>query len=149
MKLSRLLILIIPLLLTACGLSDQQKADYSRVQSSGVSTAVYDKMVHGDALSLWDIKALSRAQVSDAIIIRYLRDQGTAYYLSADDVTGLRKAGVSQSIVDYMLQSARDYGPGPYAYPYPYPYGPYWGGPYWGPYWGGGFWYGGGGRHWH
>jgi len=149
MKLLRLLVLLVPLFFTACGLSDQQKADYSRVQSSGVSTAVYDKMVHGDALSLWDIKALSRAQVSDAIIIRYLRDQGTAYYLSADDVTGLRKAGVSQSIVDYMLQSARDYGPGPYAYPYPYPYGPYWGGPYWGPYWGGGFWYGGGGRHWH
>ena len=144
MKLSRLLVLLVPLFLTACGLSPQQKADYQRVQSSGVSSAVYDKMVHGDDLSLYDLKALSRAGVSDAIILRYLRDRGTAYYLNSDDVTGLRKAGVSQSIIDYMLQSSRDYGPGPYPY-----YGPYFG-PYWGPYWGGGLWYGGGyHHHWH
>ena len=100
MKLSRYLVLLVPLLLTACGLSDQQKADYARVQESGVSSATYDKMVHGDDLSLYDIKALSRAHVSDAIVIRYLRDQHTVYYLNSDDVAGLRKAGVSQSIVD-------------------------------------------------
>src|SRR3984957_9561740 len=129
MKLSRLLILLVPLLLTACGLSDQQKADYARVQTSGVSPAVYDKMVHGDALSLYDIKALSHAGVSDGIILRYLRDQGTVYTLNSSDVGSLRKAGVSQSIVDYMLQTPRNYsyGYGPYG---PYPYGD----PFWGPY---------------
>ena len=142
MKLSRFLILLVPLFITACGLSPQQKADYSRVESSGVSPAVYDKMVHGDALSLYDIKALARAHVSDGVVLRYLRDQGTVYYLNSNDVAGLRKAGVSQSIVDYMLQT-----PGAYGY-YGYPYGPYWGDPYWGPYWGGGL-YWGGGHHWH
>jgi hypothetical protein len=136
MKLSRLLACVLTLLLTACGLSPQQKADYARVQSSGVSSAIYDKMVHGDALSLYDIKALSRAGVSDGITLRYLRDQGTTYYLNSDDVAGLRKAGVSQSIVDYMLQTARAYGP--YGYPaIGIGYGPYWGGPNWGdPFWG-------------
>jgi len=133
MKLSRLLILLVPLLLTACGLSDQQKADYARVQSSGVSSAVYDKMVHGDDLSLYDIKALSRAHVSDAIILRYLRDRGTAYFLNSDDVAGLRKAGVSQSIVDYMLQTPQMYGPGS-VIGVGVGYGPYWGDPFWGPY---------------
>src|SRR5271163_3247051 len=127
MRLSRLLILLVPLLLTACGLSDQQKADYARVQESGVSSAVYDKMVHGDDLSLYDIKALTRAHVSDGVILRYLRDHGTVYFLNSDDVTGLRKAGVSQSIVDYMLQTPGSYGPGPDIY-----IGPYWGGPSWG-----------------
>ena len=68
MKLSRLLVLFVPLFLAACGLSDQQKADYARVQQSGVSSAVYDKMMHGDDLSLYDIKALSRAHVSDGAI---------------------------------------------------------------------------------
>lgn len=136
MKLSRLLILIASLLLTACGLSDQQKADYATVQRSGVSSAIYDKMMHGDALSLYDIKALSRAHVSSGIILRYLRDQGTVYYLNSNDVEDLRKAGVSQSIIDYMLQTPNGYPPGPYPYvgvgiydpfwygpgPYPYPY---------------------------
>ena len=153
MKLLRLLALLVPLLFTACGLSPEQKADYERVQQSGVSSAVYDKMVHGDDLSLYDIKALARAHVSDGVVLRYLRDHGTVYYLNSDDVSGLRKAGVSQSVVDYMLQTQGSYGPGPYGYPGYGPYwgGPYWGGPYWGgPYWGGGYWGGGYyGRHWH
>ena len=36
-------------------------------------------MVHQDDLSLYDIKALTRAGVSDGIILRYLRDQHTVY----------------------------------------------------------------------
>jgi hypothetical protein len=148
MKLLRFLVLLVPLFFTACGLSPQQKADYARVQTSGVSPAVYDKMVHDDALSLYDIKALARAHVSDGVILRYLRDHGTVYYLNTGDVEGLRKAGVSQSIIDYMLQTSRAYGPDFYP-----GYGPYWGDPYWGPYWGGGYWgggyWGGGGYHGH
>ena len=148
MKLTRLLILLVPLFLTACGLSPQQKADYARVQASGVSSAVYDKMVHDDALSLYDIKALARAHVSDGVILRYLRDHGTVYFLNSDDVTSLRKAGVSQSIVDYMLQTPQGYGPGNPAISIGVGYGPYWGGPYWGapypyPYYYGGY------RRWH
>jgi len=148
MKSFRLLVLILPLFLAACAMSDQQKADYASVQRTGVSPAIYDKMVHGDALSLYDIKALTRARVSDGVILRYLRDHGTVYYLNSNDVQGLVKAGVSQSIIDYMLQTPQMnpppyYGPyyGPYGGPYPYPYwGPY---PY--------FYIGGGGHyhHWH
>ena len=135
MKLSRVFVLLLPLLFTACGLSDQQKADYARVQASGASPAIYDKMMHGDDLSLYDIKALSRAGVNDAIILRYLRDQHTIYYLNSDDVGSLRKAGVSQSIVDYMLQTPGIYGPDVYpAIGIGVGYGPYWGDPFWGPY---------------
>ena len=145
MKAFRLLVLVLPLFLAACAMSDQQKADYSRVQSSGVSAAVYDKMMHGDALSLYDIKALTHARVNDGIIIRYLRDHGTIYYLNSKDVDDLAKAGVSQSIIDYMLQTAQRNPP-----PYGPNYGPYWGPyPYWGPppviFVGGGGYY----HHWH
>ena len=131
MKFPRLFALLLPLFLAACGLSPQQKADYARVQSSGVSSAVYDKMIHGDDLSVYDIKALARAGVSDGVTLRYLRDRGTIYTLTSDEVASLRKAGVSQSIVDYMLQTPRQYG----AYPpvaVGIGYGPYWGGPFWG-----------------
>jgi len=159
MKLSRLLFLLVPLLLlTACGLSDQQKADYASVQRSGVSPATYDKMLHGDSLGLVDIENLARARVNYGVILRYLRDQGTIYTLNARDVTDLRKAGVSDSVIDYMLQTAREYGSGPYPYgPYGYPYGyydPFWYGPWYGPGFGfyggyGGHWHGGGGYHHH
>ena len=146
MKRFRYFLLVLPLLLSACGLSDQQKADYRTVQSSGVSSAVYDNMLHGDALSLHDIKALARAHVRDAVILRYLRDLRLIYFLNSEDVIGLQKAGVSQSIIDYMRQTPQLYG----AYGYPPPaclgvgYGPFWGGGNY-PCWGGPFYY----HHWH
>jgi hypothetical protein len=141
MKLLRVLALLAPLLLTACGLSDQQKADYASVAQSGVSSAIYDKMTHGDALSQSDIKSLTRARVSDGVILRYLRNAGTVYLLSSADVIELRKAGVSESIIDYMLSTPRIYSPNIY----PYPYDPYWDWPYFGPYWDDGY----SRRHWH
>jgi hypothetical protein len=110
------------LLLTACGPSDQQKVDYSAVQSSGVSSAIYDKMIHGDALSVSDVAALSRAHVNDGIVIRYIRDHGTIYVLSQSEISYLQSNHVSPSVLDYMVQTSQNYGPG---YPYGYPYGPY------------------------
>jgi hypothetical protein len=90
-----------------------------------------------------DIKSLSHAGVSDAIILRYIRDHQTVYNLNADEVTGLRKAGVSSSLVDFMLQTPRTYG----YYSYPGYYPPGWGYElgygggigYWDPYWGYGY----------
>jgi hypothetical protein len=94
------------LLLVGCGLSGQEKADLITVQDSGVSSATYDKMVHGDPLSLSDICALERAHVDEGVILRYLRERGTVYYLSSHDISRLKEQGVSQSLVDYMQQTA-------------------------------------------
>lgn len=152
MKFSRLAaLLIVPVFLVACGPTAQQQADYAAVERSGVPSGTYDKMVHGDALSLADIEALSHARVNDGVILRYLRNTGTIYTLNSADVINLRRAGVSQSVIDYMLQSARQY------YDYPPVYDP-WFGPWWGPWYGPGFYGpgvfldfhgGGGGGHYH
>jgi hypothetical protein len=149
MRFSRLLVALVPLLLAACGLTPQEKADYAAVERSGVSPAIYDKMVHDDALSISDIESLSRAGVNSGVILRYIRDHGTVYFLNSNDVTGLHKAGVDSSIIDYMLQTARGgyWGAGPYAYPY----GPYWDDPFfYGPgFYPGIFIYRGGGHYHH
>jgi hypothetical protein len=150
MKFSRLLLLlVIPFLVAACGPTAQERADYAAIGRSGVSGATYDKMVHGDPLSLVDIENLSHAQVNDGITLRYLRNTGTVYTLNSADVINLRRSGVSQSVIDYMLQSAREY------YNYPPIYDPYFG-PWWGPWYGPGFYgspffldYRGGGHHHH
>ncbi|HEV3272098.1 MAG TPA: hypothetical protein VGZ93_07950 [Candidatus Methylacidiphilales bacterium] len=124
------LLLVVPILLTACAPSAQQEADYAVVRSSPVSPAIYDKMVHGDPLSVSDIAALGQAHVNDGIIIRYIRDHGTIYYLAPPDIDYLQKSGVSQSVIDYMVQTAP---PGPPGGPYPVPvvgvgviFGPSW-----------------------
>jgi hypothetical protein len=131
-----LIVATLPLLLAACAPSEQQEADYAVVQRSNISSAIYDKMVHGDPLSFGDIAALSQAHVSDAITIRYIRDQHTIYYMSPQDVDYLQKQGVSQSVIDFMAQTAPPIPPGG---PYPAP-GPNIGiGVIFGPYW----------HHWH
>ena len=125
MKLHVLLLCVATGLLAGCGLSDQQKADYAAVSGSGVSPAIYDKMVHSDPLSINDIVSLSQARVSDGIIVRYIRDQGTVYALNGQDLDHLRQAGVSPSVIDYMVRTAYGgpypYGPGPGPYFYPPP----------------------------
>jgi len=149
MKFRLLFVLAATVLLAACGPTEQQKADYAAVQRSGVSSAIYDKMVHGDALSVGDVCSLSKAGVNSGVITRYIRDQGTIYTLSANDYDRLKHAGVSNSVIDFMAQTSYPgypYGPypyGPYPYPYGYPYGPYWGPPV---VVGVGFGYG---HHWH
>ena len=106
MKLKYLPLFACTLLLAGCGLSGQEKADLATVQGSGVSSATYDKMVHGDDLSLGDICNLERAHVDEGVILRYLRERGTVYYLSSHDISRLKSAGVSQSIIDYMQRTA-------------------------------------------
>src|SRR5271156_6392446 len=102
----RILLLVAAIsLLAGCGLSDQQKADYASVQRSGVSSAIYDKMEHGDPLSINDVVSLSQARVSDGVIVRYIRDQGTVYSLAPQDMDSLSHAGVSPSVIDYMARS--------------------------------------------
>jgi hypothetical protein len=109
-------LVVIPLFLAACGPDEQQRADELAVERSGVSPAIYDKMVHDDPLSISDVAALSRARVNDGVIIRYIRDHGTVYYLRQPDFQYLQSAGVSQSVIDFMAQTAPGYpgGPGPY-----------------------------------
>jgi hypothetical protein len=111
------------LLLAACAPSAQQQADYSAVERSGVTPAIYDKMIHDDPLSLTDIVALNHARVNDGIVVRYIRDHGTVYPLSRDDINYLQSNGVSPSVIDFMVQTSGP-GPGPYGAPGPFYVGP-------------------------
>jgi hypothetical protein len=146
MKSNVWMILACGLLLAGCGTSQQEKADLTSVQGSGVNSATYDKMLHGDELGIADICALERAHVDEGVIQRYLRERGTVYVLSSHDLSRLESAGTSQSLIDYMQRTAVagavsyptvqviSYAPyGPIGY-----YGPsassYWGPQYYGAY---------------
>jgi len=94
------------ILLVGCSLSEQQKADLTTVQNSGVPSATYDKMLHSDELSVADICALERAKVDEGVILRYIRQKGTVYYLSTRDTNHLSKAGATTSMIDYMQHTA-------------------------------------------
>ncbi len=106
------------LALFSCASSDHPVAQQESVRQSGVSPVVYDKMKEGRALDVGDIVALSRARVSDRVSMDYIRDRGTVYYLSSDDVAHLRREGVSDTLIQYMADTR---SPGwPYAQGGPY-----------------------------
>lgn len=127
MKHSLLFVLLALPFLNASGSSPQQEADYAAIQTSGVSTALYDKIRFGNALNLGDVKALSRAKVKDEVILRYMRNLCTIYTLTSDEVKDLRAAGVSQNVINYMMKTPKIFRPT--SYPSGSNSNPYWFGP--------------------
>lgn len=111
------------LLIAGCAtLTTHQRAV---LQAHNVEPVVYNKMMRGEPLSLTDIVDLSHKAVPPGIIINYVDDTETVYRLKATDVVRLRKAGVSDDVINYMLSTARTYGPDLYGGGF-YPYGPLW-----------------------
>jgi hypothetical protein len=97
--------------LTACAPSAEQRADLASVQSARISPAIYDKMAHHDSLSVSDLAAMAHAGVNEGVIVRYVRDNETIYFLNTADVEMLRKAGLSRSVIDFLLATPQAYGP--------------------------------------
>lgn len=56
-------------------------------------------------MSLSDIKAMAKAGVGDDTIINQIQVSRTVFHLTASDIISLRKAGVSEQVVDFMINS--------------------------------------------
>ena len=109
------------------------------------------RLEQSQPLTVPDVKALVKAGITDDLIISQIRNSGTVYRLSAADIILLKNSGVSEKIIDFMINTPNNAMPLPNASvqqtvvvdpsptymvaPAVYPY-PYWG---WGWY-GGGYW---------
>ena len=67
--------------------------------------ATYYRAQQGVPLGVADIKALSRAAVSDDTIIAQIVNSHTVYHLSANDIIDLHQSGVSQRVIDFMINT--------------------------------------------
>ena len=56
-------------------------------------------------LTVVDVKALAKAGVGDDIIISQIRNSRTVYHLSTADIVDLKTAGVSEKIIDFMINT--------------------------------------------
>ena len=65
------------------------------------------RMDHGEPLTINDVIKLSRGGVSDDAIIEYMQETETSYHLSQAQIRRLQEAGVSQKVLDYMIESGR------------------------------------------
>jgi hypothetical protein len=65
----------------------------------------YVKVDQGQPLSIEDVKALAKAGISEDVIINQIQNSRTVYHLSVADIIDLRDAGVTDKVVNYMINT--------------------------------------------
>jgi outer membrane lipoprotein SlyB len=80
---------------------DQEQEARLRAQSP----QTYIKVDQGQPLSVADVKALAKAGISEDVIISQIKSSRTVYHLSAADIIDLRDTGVTDKVVNYMINT--------------------------------------------
>ncbi|MBM3208505.1 MAG: hypothetical protein FJZ57_07920 [Chlamydiae bacterium] len=65
------------------------------------------KIDHGQQLSVHDIEAMAKNGISDNVIIDQIKATKSVFYLSSEEIIDLKKAGVSEKVIDYMIQTGK------------------------------------------
>ena len=65
----------------------------------------YVRVDQGQPLNVADVKALAAAGVGDNVIISQICNSHTVYHLNAADIIDLRNAGVSNPVIDFMINT--------------------------------------------
>ena len=84
-------------------IDEQQR---QRIQAYSPQTLV--RVDQGQPLEQADIKALAKAGVSDEVIISQIRNSHTVYHLSTAEILDLKDAGVSEQVIDIMINTASE-----------------------------------------
>jgi hypothetical protein len=71
------------------------------------SPRTVERMDRGEPLTVGDIIKLSQGGVSDDTIIKYIQERKTTYNLSQAQISRMQEAGVSQRIINYMIDTGR------------------------------------------
>ena len=56
-------------------------------------------------LGLADVKMLAKSGVSDEVILSQIRNSHTVYHLSAAEILDLKDAGLSEKVIDFMINT--------------------------------------------
>jgi hypothetical protein len=88
---------------------DQQQR--ARLQTEAPVT--WERVQQGQPLGLADVRALASAGVSDEIIISQIRNSHSVYQLSTAEIIDLKNGGVSEKVIDFMINTASGYSAAP------------------------------------
>lgn len=68
-----------------------------------------ERICHHDPLLLQDIINLTRAGVSDDVIIHEIHVTRSSFYLTPENEKTLQQAGISKRVIDEMLDTTNDH----------------------------------------
>ena len=60
-------------------------------------------LASADPISIADVKALTKAGLSEEVILSQIRNAHTTFSLSTAEIVDLHTAGVSEKVIDYMI----------------------------------------------
>jgi hypothetical protein len=60
----------------------------------------------GQSINVADVKALANAGLSDEVILSHIRNFQTVYHLTTAEIIDLKKSGVSEKVIDFMINTA-------------------------------------------
>jgi len=60
----------------------------------------------GQSISVADVKALANAGLSDEVILSHIRNSEAVYHLTAAEIIDLKNSGVSEKVIDFMINTA-------------------------------------------
>jgi hypothetical protein len=63
------------------------------------------RVEQGLPLTLADVQALVKAGISDDLVISQIRNSRTVYHLNTEDIIALKKVGVSDRVIDFMINT--------------------------------------------
>jgi len=63
------------------------------------------RLEQSQPLTVEDVKALAKAGIGDDLVISQIRNSRTVYHLSTSDIVGLKNSGVSETIIDFMINT--------------------------------------------
>ena len=87
--------------------ADRQQDAELRAQAP----VTYVRVNQQQPLAVADVKALVRAGISEDLVISQIQTTHSGFRLSSEDIIDLRNSGVSDKIINYMINTAND----PYA----------------------------------
>lgn len=90
-------------ILVFSGCSSPQPQQVAHLQQQYPDT--YARTQQEVPLSVADIKALNKSGIRDDNIISKIRDSHTIFHLSANDIIDLHNSGVSQKVIDFMINT--------------------------------------------
>jgi hypothetical protein len=85
---------------------DQAQEEQLRAQAP----QTYQRVEQGQPLTVSDVEALARAKVGDDLIISQIRNSRTIYHLTTADIIALKNTGVSERVIDFMINTPTQLG---------------------------------------
>jgi uncharacterized protein YcfJ len=91
--------------LIAGGLIGHSMDEQQQAQLREQAPQTYVRVEQSQPLSVADVKALAKAGVSDDVIISQIQISHTIFHLSSPDIIDLHSSGVSDRVVDFMINT--------------------------------------------